>query len=84
MQNRDKHNKKSLYYEMIRETKDGDSFFEKKTYNRLDIIYTPFLYKRVKGQFILSLHQTPGYSSNQEAFRVTVDLGRQTLVRFKD
>ncbi|MDB5148128.1 MAG: hypothetical protein JWQ57_2148 [Mucilaginibacter sp.] len=62
----------------------GDSFYEKKTYNRLDIIYTPFLYKRVKGQFILSLHQTPGYSSNQEAFRVTVDLGRQTLVRFKD
>jgi hypothetical protein len=62
----------------------GDAFFEKKTYNRLDIIYTPFLYKRVKGQFILSLHQTPGYSSNQEAFRVTVDLGRQTLVRFKD
>ncbi|SDE43531.1 hypothetical protein SAMN05216464_106125 [Mucilaginibacter pineti] len=63
----------------------GDSFYEKKTYNRLDIIYTPFLYKRVKGQFILSLHQTPGFAgSNQEAFRVTVDLGRQTLLRFKD
>ncbi|MDR6942627.1 hypothetical protein [Mucilaginibacter pocheonensis] len=62
----------------------GDSFFEKKTYNRLDIMYTPFLYKRIKGQFILSLHQTPGYFSNQEAFRITFDLGRQTLVRFKD
>lgn len=63
----------------------GDSFFEKKTYNRLDLIFTPFLSGRVKGQFIFSFHQTPGYGgSNQEAFRVTVDLGRQTLVRFKD
>jgi hypothetical protein len=60
-------------------------FYEKKTYNRLDIIWTPFLYKHIKGQFILSLHQVPGERmSNQEAFRITVDLGRRTLLRFKD
>src|ERR1700754_1145199 len=63
----------------------GDSFYQYKTYNRLDLIYTPFFYKRIKGQFILTFHQVPGYAmSNQEAFRVTFDLGRQTLVRFKD
>jgi len=63
----------------------GDAFYQKKTYNRLDIIYTPFLYKHLKGQFILSLHQTPGYGgSNQEAFRITYDLGRKILKRFKD
>jgi hypothetical protein len=63
----------------------GDAFYEKKTYNRMDIIWTPFLYNRIKGQFILSFHQTPGFkASNQEAFRVTVDLGRRTLIKLKD
>ena len=63
----------------------GDAFYEKKTYNRMDIIWTPFLYNRFKGQFILSFHQTPGYQmSNQEAFRITFDLGRRVLARLKN
>ncbi len=61
----------------------GDSYYEKSTYNRLDIIYTPFLFKRIKGQFIASFHFSPGYfNDNQEAFRVTYDLGRKVLKRF--
>jgi hypothetical protein len=62
----------------------GDAFYEKNTYNRLDIIYTPFIAKGLKGQFVLSLHNTPGYSSNQEAFRLIYDIGRKNLVKFKD
>jgi hypothetical protein len=62
----------------------GDAYYEKSTYNRLDIIYTPFLYKGLTGQFILSLHNTPGYSSNQQAFRLIYDIGRKNLVKFKD
>lgn len=62
----------------------GDPFYNKKMYNRLDLMYTPFLTKHIKGQFILSLHHTPGNLSNQEAFRITYDLGRRTLVKFKD
>jgi hypothetical protein len=63
----------------------GDSYYEKSTYNRLDIIYTPFLFKHVKGQFIFSFHFSPGYTNdNQQAFRVTYDLGRKILKRFKD
>jgi hypothetical protein len=63
----------------------GDSFYQKKTYNRLDIIYTPFLFKHVKGQFILSLHQSPGQlTDNQQAFRIVYDLGRKKLFNFKD
>ncbi|MBK0380511.1 hypothetical protein [Mucilaginibacter segetis] len=62
----------------------GDAYYEKKTYNRLDIIYTPFLYKGLRGQFVLSLHQTPGYSSNQEAFRLSYDIGRRRLLKFKE
>jgi hypothetical protein len=61
----------------------GDSYYEKKVYNRMDMIFTPFDYKHIKGQFILSLHFSPGqFNDNQEAFRVTYDLGRQTIKRF--
>ncbi|MFD0793542.1 hypothetical protein ACFQZX_07920 [Mucilaginibacter litoreus] len=62
----------------------GDAYYQYKTYNRLDIIYTPFIAKGLRGQFVLSFHQTPGKSSNQEAFRLVYDIGRKNLVRFKD
>ncbi len=63
----------------------GDSFYEKKFYNRLDIIYTPFLFKGIKGQFIASFHFSPDhFNDNQEAFRITYDLGRKTIARFKE
>jgi hypothetical protein len=60
----------------------GDAFYEKKFYNRLDLMFSPFLYKGLKGQFIFSIHKTPGYTSNQEAFRITYDLGRRVIARF--
>lgn len=62
----------------------GDPFYNKKNYDRLDLMYTPFLTKHIKGQFILSLHHTPGNLSNQEAFRLTFDLGRRKILRFRD
>ena len=63
----------------------GDAYYQYKTYNRLDIIYTPFLYKGLTGQFILSFHQTPLSSgSNQEAFRLIYDLGRKQIAKFKE
>jgi len=61
----------------------GDAFYEKKMYNRLDIIYSPFVFKNIKGQFILSLHQSPGFwGDSQQAFRLTYELGRKKLVKF--
>jgi hypothetical protein len=62
----------------------GDAFYEKKFYNRTDFIFTAFSASRLKGQFIFSVHRTPGFTSNQEAFRVTYDLGRRVIARFKD
>ncbi len=63
----------------------GDSYYTKPTYNRIDLIYTPFLFKHLKGQFIASFHFTPGYfNDNQEVFRVSYDLGRKVLKRFSD
>jgi hypothetical protein len=63
----------------------GDSYYEKTFYDRVDLIFTPFLTGRVKGQFVASFHFTPGHANdNQEVFRVTYDLGRKTIARFKD
>lgn len=63
----------------------GDSYYSKKTYNRVDVIYTPFLFKNIKGQFVFSFHQTSeSTGSSQQVFRVTYDLGRKTIARFKD
>jgi hypothetical protein len=62
----------------------GDAFYEKKFYNRLDLMYAPFLFNHIKGQFIFSIHKTPGFTSNQEAFRVTYDLGRKVIAHFKN
>jgi len=62
----------------------GDAFYEKKFYDRLDLIFNSFAAKGLRGQFVLSIHRTPGYTSNQEAFRVTYDLGRKVIARFKE
>ena len=62
----------------------GDAYYQKSMYNRIDIIYSPFVFKHIKGQFVLSLHQSPGFpSDSQQAFRLTYDLGRKKLVKFK-
>jgi hypothetical protein len=63
----------------------GDSYYSKTLYNRIDFIYTPFLFKNIKGQFVFSFMQTPeSTGSNQEVFRVTYDLGRKVIAKFKD
>lgn len=62
----------------------GDSYYMRRVYNRIDIIYSPFVFKRIRGQFIFSFHQTPNsIASNQQAFRVTYDLGRRRLAQFR-
>ena len=62
----------------------GDAFYEKKFYNRLDLIFKTFVYSGLKGSFILSIHRTPGFTSNQEAFKLTYDLGRKVIGKFRE
>src|SRR5579863_7350040 len=63
----------------------ADPFYSKPIYNRLDFIYTAFLGKHLKGQFILGLHQSPArLTDSQPGFKVTYDLGRRTLTSFSD
>ncbi len=61
----------------------GDAFYSKHFYDRLDLIVTPFSAAGVKGQFVFTFHRTPGYTSNQEAFRFTYELGRREIARFR-
>jgi len=60
----------------------GDAFYEKHFYNRTDFIITPFSANGLKGQFIFTVHKTPGFTSNQEAFKVTYELGRRVIAKF--
>jgi len=54
-------------------------------YYHLDVIFTPFLFKHIKGQFVASFHFSPDhFNDNQESFRITYDLGRKIVARFKD
>ena len=62
----------------------GDAFYEKHFYDRLDLIFNTFVYKGLLGKFVLSIHRTPGYTSNQEAFKLTYNLGRKVIAKFKD
>lgn len=63
----------------------ADPFYSKPIYNRVDLIYTPFVGKHLKGQFILGLHQSPArLTDSQPAFRVVYDFGRKVLARFSD
>lgn len=60
----------------------GDSYFSKGVYNRVDLLFTPLLFRGIKGQFIFSFHQTAqSAASNQQTFRITYDLGRKILLR---
>jgi hypothetical protein len=62
----------------------GDAFYEKHFYNRTDFIITPFSAEGLKGQFIFTAHKTPGFTSNQEAFKLTYEMGRKQVAKFRD
>jgi hypothetical protein len=63
----------------------SDPFYSKPIYNRFDFMYNAFMGKHLKGQFFLSLHQSPARLTDSEpGFRVTYDFGPKVLARFKD
>lgn len=50
----------------------GDHFYRAKSYNRTDILLTPFKTKNVMGQFVWSLHFLENTIDNQQKFQVYV------------
>jgi len=53
----------------------GDSFYASERYNRLDLGWIPFRYKRIEGKFVVSFHFTPGTFDNQQAFKLRYNIG---------
>ncbi|GAC1313983.1 MAG: hypothetical protein NVSMB24_38050 [Mucilaginibacter sp.] len=63
----------------------ADPFYSKRIYNRLDLIYSAFTGRHLKGQFILGLHQSSGrLTDSQPGFKVIYDIGRKTLANLRD
>ncbi len=47
---------------------NGDSFYTSKVYNRLDLGWTPIVFKNIEGKFTFTLHFADGVMDNQQAF----------------
>ncbi|KGE13559.1 hypothetical protein [Sphingobacterium deserti] len=54
---------------------NGDSFYHRKRYNRLDLGWVPFRKGNLDGKFTASFHFAPDGSSNQQAFTLRYRFG---------
>jgi hypothetical protein len=76
----------SLYDEFYRGQPNyllyGDPFYIKPIYNRLDVKYTAFRFRRLTGSFMFSFDQSPGHPGDMsEVFHLEYDLGRLKIAR---
>ncbi|WP_245893660.1 hypothetical protein [Sphingobacterium gobiense] len=58
---------------------NGDSFYHRDTYNRLDLGWTPFRKRNLEGKFTASFHFAPDQVSNQQAFTLRYRFGKILL-----
>lgn len=54
---------------------NGDSFYHRDQYNRLDVGWVPFRKGNLEGKFTASFHFAPDQSSNQQAFTLRYRFG---------
>lgn len=54
---------------------NGDSFYHRNSYNRLDLGWVPFRKGNLEGKFTASLHFAPDQTSNQQAFTLRYRFG---------
>lgn len=52
----------------------GDKFYDAKTYNRIDLAWTPILFKNISGRFVFTYHYADGIMDNQQAFFLRYNL----------
>ena len=52
----------------------GDKFYDAKTYNRIDIGWTPIFFKNISGRFVFTYHYADGIMDNQQAFFLRYNL----------
>ena len=61
----------------------GDPFYTSKTYNRLDLGWTPIRFKNLEGKFIFSYHYLDGVIDNQQAFFLRYNIGASKSLKRK-
>ncbi|MBD1422094.1 hypothetical protein [Sphingobacterium chuzhouense] len=66
----------TLYLGDAQNLPNGDSFYHRDTYNRLDLGWTPFKKGNLEGKFIASFHFAPDQVSNQQAFTLRYRFGK--------
>ena len=54
---------------------NGDSFYHRDSYNRLDLGWVPFRKGNLEGKFTASFHFAPDQTSNQQAFTLRYRFG---------
>lgn len=69
----------TLYLGEAQNLPNGDSFYHRDTYNRLDLGWAPFRKGNVEGRFTASFHFAPDQVSNQQAFTLRYRFGRPLL-----
>lgn len=57
---------------------NGDAFYTAKTYNRLDLGWTPILLKNIEGKFTFTLHFVDDIIDSQQAFSLRYKLAGRT------
>ncbi|NGM66949.1 hypothetical protein [Sphingobacterium sp. SGR-19] len=66
----------ALYLGDAQNLPNGDSFYQRDTYNRLDLGWTPFRKGSLEGRFTASFHFAPDQLSNQQAFTLRYRFGK--------
>ncbi|OAQ40475.1 hypothetical protein A5893_05880 [Pedobacter psychrophilus] len=61
----------------------GDSFYTSKSYDRIDLGYTPIKYKNLEGKFVFSYHIVDGALDNQQAFFLRYNISGKKDIRKK-
>lgn len=55
---------------------NGDPFYHRAQYDRIDIGWIPFKTERIDGKFTASFHASKGYFDNQQSFTLRYRFGR--------
>ncbi|TYR32960.1 hypothetical protein FXV77_18150 [Sphingobacterium phlebotomi] len=66
----------TLYLGDAQNLPNGDSFYHRDTYDRLDLGWTPFRKGNLEGRFTASFHFAPDQVSNQQAFTLRYRFGK--------
>lgn len=69
----------TLYLGQALNIPNGDPYYHRKKYDRLDLGWTPFKNKRIEGRFMASFHFTPTGVDNQQQFILRYAFGRKRI-----